>query len=172
MDTVAYIYQQDGSFFRKMRGQACYMAALGGQKQAVQWLRKHKCEWGASTCTACARIGDAALLAWCREHGAEWDASAYAAAAAGDHVEVLAFLVQEGCPSNAAACKAAAKAGSLAALQFCREKGCLWNADTCAWPPEAAISICWRGRLKMARRSTRAPAARQQSAATCRCCSI
>jgi len=76
-----------------------------------QWVEKHGCPWGESTCHNAAAGGHLEVLKWARERKCKWTAGTSAVAAGGGHMEVLQWLGEHGCPFDRNACMFAARAG-------------------------------------------------------------
>ena len=108
--------------------------ALGGDMDAIRWLREHKCPWydnGGSACTGAAEGGHLDVLKWLRAEGCPWDKWTCASAAEGGHLAVLKYARENGCPWDEDTCRNAAKEGHLAVLKYAHEHGCPWDKNEC-----------------------------------------
>ena len=103
----------------------CAFAALGGQLEALQWLRATGCAWDAWTCSAAAAGGNPAVLQWARTNGCDWTASTCSWAACNGHLAALQWARANGCAWDSdLTCTEAARGCHLAVLQWARANGC------------------------------------------------
>ena len=111
--------------------QSCKGAAEGGHLDVLKYLRKKRCEWDETTCLGAAKGGHLDVLKYARKHGCPWDDRTCTNAAWGGHLDMLKYAHENGCPWDETTCLFAAKGGHLDVLKYAHKNGCPWGVMTC-----------------------------------------
>ena len=76
-------------------------AAVSGNLELVQWLRREGCDWNVDACMWAAGRGHLGVLQWLRANGCPWNWHTCSYAIDEGHVEVLRWARANGCPWTA-----------------------------------------------------------------------
>jgi len=101
--------------------EACSHAALGGNREVLEWLHNTGCPWDATTVCAAAAGGHQEALKWMHNHGYPWNHMTCAYAARSGHLRVLQWAHEHHCPWDWVTPANAASGGHLEVLQWARQ---------------------------------------------------
>ena len=125
-----------------------HSAALLGDTEALDRLRRRGCPWDEAPFCAAAAAGDFRVLRWLHRRRCPWGGETYRFAAGEGRGGVIEWLLAKDCPrepDGGDACLAAAGGGHLGALRLLVGAGFAWDKGACA----AAAAA--RGRLGVLR---------------------
>ena len=98
------------------------LAARGGYKDLLCWLKSRRCVFDVRTAYGAALGGQIEVLKYLKSEGVEFRQRTGGYAAKGGHIEVLKYLKSEGMPLGSGICCWAAGAGHIEVLKYLRSE--------------------------------------------------
>ncbi len=111
---------------------ACVHAAISGNLDILQWIKKNKCKFTPRVCANASRYGNLNILKWALENNCPIDKYMYINAGRNGHLHILKYLIKKYNHKYMLyeVCKAAARNGHLDILKWAIQYGHLFDSHT------------------------------------------
>ncbi len=131
IESLELLYKNNIPLGQDNGANICRNAAIGGQIEALKWLRVKGCVFDADICSAAASHGHLKFLKWLYANGYHLGWNAIKCAARKGNLKMVKWLIENGCEWNDIANEVAARNGHLDILKFTHEKGYGLHVDVC-----------------------------------------